>query len=71
MVLKVETPPKPTIENFVKKKRFYENWEYSNSFCLMVMKNHMEDSIYASIPKIEMQKSSWMLFLEIYKVLKE
>ena len=35
---------------------FYEDWEYSNSCCLMTMKNHIKDSIYASIPNIENAK---------------
>ena len=29
---------------------------YSNSCCLMIMENHMEDSIYESIPKTENAK---------------
>ena len=38
-----------------------EDWEYSNSCCLMIMDNHMEDSVYASFPKIEIAKNSGML----------
>ena len=38
-----------------------EDWEYSNSCCLMIMDNHMEDSVYASFPKIEIAKNSCML----------
>ena len=56
LTLKVEVPPKPIIESSTKEKKFYEDWEYSNSCCLMIMKNHMKDSIYASIPKIENAK---------------
>ena len=56
LVVKVETPPKPTIENSANETKFYEDWEYSNSCCLMIMKNHMEESIYANIPKIENAK---------------
>ena len=53
LALKVEAPLKPTVESFAKEKKSYENWEYSNSCCLMIIENHMEDSIYESIPKIE------------------
>ena len=37
-------------------RKFSEDWEYSNSCCLMIMKNHMEESIYANIPRIENAK---------------
>ena len=37
-------------------KKSYKDWEYSNSCCLMIMENHIEDSIYESIPKIENTK---------------
>ena len=53
LALNVEAPPKPIIENSTSEKKFYEDWKYSNSCCLMIMENHMDDSIYASIPKIE------------------
>ena len=61
--LKIETPPKPTIESSTSEKKFYEDLEYSNSCCLMIMEKCMEDSIYASIPKIENAKSSCMLLV--------
>ena len=56
LALKVEAPPTPTIESSANEKKFYEDWEYSNSCCLMIMENHMQDSIYASITKIENAK---------------
>ena len=56
LALKVEAPPKPTIESSVNEKKFYEDWEYFNSCRLMIVENHMEDSIYASISKIENAK---------------
>ena len=54
--LKVETPPKPTVESSANEKKIYEDWECSSSCCLEIMENHMEDSVYASIPKIENAK---------------
>ena len=51
LALKVEAPPKPTTKSFASEKKSYENREYSNNCCLMIMENHMEDSIYESIPK--------------------
>ena len=51
LVLKVEAPPKLQAESSTSEKKSYEEWEYSNSCCLMIMENHMEDSIYESIPK--------------------
>ena len=41
LALKVEAPPKPTAESFANEKKFYEDWEYSNRCCMMIMKNHM------------------------------
>ena len=56
LALKVETPPKPNAKSSANEKKIYEVWEYSNSCCLMIMENHMEDFVYASIPKIENAK---------------
>ena len=56
ITLKVKAPQKPTIESSTNETKFYVDWEHSNSCCLMIMKNHMEDSIYTSIPKIENAK---------------
>ena len=53
LVLKVEAPPKPSIESSACEKRFYEDIEYYKSCYLMIMENHMEESMYANIPKIE------------------
>ena len=61
LALKVEAPPKPTIKSSAKEKKSCEDYEYSNSCCLMIMENHMEESIYASISKTKMQRSSWKL----------
>ena len=52
LALKVKTSLKPTAECSANEIKSYDDWEYSNS-CLMIMENHMKDSIYASIPKIE------------------
>ena len=52
LALRVETPPKPTTKSSTKEKKSYEDRKYSNSCCLMIL----EDSIYASIPKIENAK---------------
>ena len=51
--LKVEVHPKPTAESSGKEKKSYEDWEYFNNCCLMIMENHTEDSIYESIPQTE------------------
>ena len=56
MALKVGAPPKPTTKNSAKEKKSYEDWEYFNSCCLMIMENHIEDCIYESIPMIENAK---------------
>ena len=56
MTLKVKAPPKPTAESSTKEKKSYEDWKFSNSCCLIIMENHMEDSIYANISKIENAK---------------
>ena len=56
LALKVEAPSKPTVESSTKEKKSYEDCEYSNSCCLMIMENHMEDSIYESILKTKNAK---------------
>ena len=56
LTLKVEAPPKPNAESSTIEKKIYEDWEYSNSYCLIIMENHMEESIYANIPNIENAK---------------
>ena len=53
LTLKVEAPLKPTVKSFAKKKKLYVDCDYSNSYCLMIMENHMKDSIYDNIPNIE------------------
>ena len=53
LALKVETPSKPTTKSFANEKKFYGDGEYSNSCCLMIIESHMEDSVYANIPKIK------------------
>ena len=56
LALKVEALPKPTAKSSANEKKIYGDWEYSNSYCLMIMENHMENFIYANIPKIENAK---------------
>ena len=56
LTLKVEVPPKLTTENSASEKKSYEEWEHFNSCCLMIMENHMEHSIYKSIPKTKNAK---------------
>ena len=56
LTLKVEAPPKPIAESYANEKKFYEDWKYSNCCRLMIMENHMEEPIYASIPMIENAK---------------
>ena len=56
LVLKVEAAPKTTAKSSINKKKFYKDQESSNSCCLMIMENHIEESMYASIPKIENAK---------------
>ena len=56
LALKVEARPKPTAESSVSETKSYEYWKYSNSYCLIIMENHVEDSIYESIPKTENAK---------------
>ena len=56
LALKVEAPPKPTAKSLANEKKFYEDWEYSNNCYLIIMENHMGDSVYANIPKFENAK---------------
>ena len=56
LALKVKAPLKPIDESFANEKKFYGDWEYSNSCCLMIMENHMEDFTYENIPRTENAK---------------
>ena len=56
LALKVQAPLKLIVESSVNEKKFYKDYKYSNSCCLMIMENHMDESIYAAIPKIENAK---------------
>ena len=56
LALKVKVPPKPTTKSSTNENKFYEDLEYSNSCCLMIIENHMKESIYGNIPKIENTK---------------
>ena len=53
LALNVEAPPKPTTKSSASEKKSYKDCEYSNSCFLMIMENHMNDSIYQSISKTE------------------
>ena len=55
LAFKLEVPPKPTTKRSANEKKFYEDCEYFDS-CLTIMENHMEESIYISISKIENAK---------------
>ena len=61
LALKVETPLKSTVESSTNEKKFYQDWEYPNSCCLMIMDNHMQEYIYQAFLRLRMQKSFWML----------
>ena len=56
LALKVEAPPKPIAESSASEKISYEDRGYSNSCYLMIMENHMDDSIYECIPKTKNAK---------------
>ena len=53
LVLGTTAPPKH-VDNAVENDReSYDEWEYSNRCCLMIMRYHMDESICYSIPKTE------------------
>ena len=54
LALKVEAPPKPTIESSVNEKKFYDDKEYSNSFCLMIM--IWKTLFMQAFPRLRMKK---------------
>ena len=68
LTLKVEALLKSNVESFANEKKSYEKpiwrtlFKYSNSCCLMIKENHIEDSIYESIPKTENAKE----FLDVF-----
>ena len=52
LALKVEAASKPTVESLANEKKSYEDWEYSNSCCLMIMENHMKNCICERILRL-------------------
>ena len=44
------------LSRVLQRRKSFEDLEYSNSCCLMIMENHMIDSIYENIPKTENAK---------------
>ena len=53
LALRTTAPLKPADGVAEKDKKFYKEWEYSNSCFLMIMRYHMDESIRHSIPKTE------------------
>ena len=53
LALRVPCPPKITDKSTKVEKKHFEEWEYSNRSCLMIMRYHMEDNIRDSIPNFE------------------
>ena len=66
LAFKVEALPKPTTKCSTKEKKFYENCKYSNSCCMMIIVNHMEDSIYENISKTENSKEFLDVIIKKY-----
>ena len=58
LALKVKTPPKLTIKSSANEKKFssMRTRHILIVFFFMIIENHMENSIYESIPKIENAK---------------
>ena len=56
LALRTTTLPKPVDNAAEKYRKTYEEWEYSNHYCLMIMRYHMDESICYSIPKTENAK---------------
>ena len=56
LALRFSFPPKPTDKSIKTEKRHFEEWEYSNRCCLMIIRYYIEDSVRDIIPKIENAK---------------
>ena len=56
LALRTTAPPKPADSVAEKDRKSYEEWEYSNCCCLMIMRYHMDESIRNSIPNTENAK---------------
>ena len=56
LALRTTAPPKLADGASEKDRKSYEEWEYSNRCCLMIMRYHMDESIRDSIPKTENAK---------------
>lgn len=46
LALKIDPPEKPTAETTAEAKQLYENWEYSNNSCMMLLEYYVEDCIF-------------------------
>ena len=56
LALRTTTPHKPVDNAVEKDRKSYDEWEYSNRCCLMIMRYHMDESIRDSICKTENAK---------------
>ena len=54
--LKIYPPEKPIDDSSATVKKLYEDWKHSNKCCIMMMKNFMDEVVYASIPKVDTTK---------------
>ena len=66
LALKVEASLKPTTKSSTNEKKFYKDWEYSNSYCLKIMENLWRNLFMQAFPRLRMQRSSCMSLVKKY-----
>nr|XP_048333660.1 uncharacterized protein LOC125423449 [Ziziphus jujuba var. spinosa] len=56
LTLEMHPPEIPTDESSVEIKKPYEDWKHFSKCCMMMIENYMDESIYASISKVNTAK---------------
>ncbi|PON42007.1 hypothetical protein PanWU01x14_285390 [Parasponia andersonii] len=56
LALTVEEPSKLDDSSSDSTKKFYNEWQYSNRYCLMIIRYHIEESIHDSIHETKTAK---------------
>ena len=51
--LEIDPLETPTNESSSTVKKLYDDWKYSNKYCMMMTENSMDEAVYASIPKVD------------------
>lgn len=53
MTLEMNSLEKPIAKSIAEVKALYEDWKYFNKCYMIIMKSHMDESMYASLLRVD------------------